>query len=76
MSNLSRLPFVGRVVWLTEAQGGRVSGPPRPGEDRPYLSTAYVPPHGLDALASFAVRPALPGAWACDADAGWAIVAN
>ncbi len=76
MSALSWLPFIGRVVWLTREQGGRIGGPPTPSADRDYLSTAYVPPHGLDAIASFGVRPALPGAWTSDAEAGWVVVTN
>jgi hypothetical protein len=76
MSALQWLPFIGRVVWLTREQGGRIGGPPTPSADHDYFSTAYVPPHGPDAIASFGVRPALLGAWRSDAEAGWLVVMN
>ncbi len=68
------LRFHGTVVWLTEDQGGRRTGPPAPRPDRDYAANGFVPPLTVDkGLASLVVRPATPGAWRSAADAGWLV---
>lgn len=68
------LRFHGTVVWLTDDQGGRRTGPPVPPANRDYAATGFVPPLTLDTgLASLVVRPATPGAWRSQADAGWLV---
>jgi hypothetical protein len=54
-----RLPFQGRVLWLTPEQGGRRSGPPatRPGDD--YAATAFVPPETVASMARLVRRMVL-----------------
>jgi len=66
------LPFHGTVIWLTEEQGGRRTGPPEPSADRDYAATGFVPPLSVSTgLASLVVRSKTPGAWQSAADAGW-----
>ena len=66
-------PFRGVVVWLTQNQGGRVSGPPRP----PYAATAYVPPATVQTgLASFVLDGFEPAAWRSAAEGRWLAVDN
>lgn len=68
------LRFHGVLVWLTEEQGGRRKGPPRPAPGRDYAATGFVPPLTVETgLASLVVRPATPGAWRSTADAGWLV---
>ncbi len=68
------LRFHGTVVWLTEEQGGRRTGPPVPTGDRDYAATGFVPPLTvMTGLASLVVRPMEPGAWRSPADAGWVV---
>ena len=68
------LRFHGIVVWLTEDQGGRRTGPPVPTAERDYAATGFVPPLTVETgLASLVVRPATPGAWRSVADAGWLV---
>jgi hypothetical protein len=65
-------PFRGTVIWLTQEQGGRTTGPPAtpPGQD--YASTAFVPPHTVKTgLASFALRGFERGAWTSPAEGRW-----
>ena len=70
-------PFHGRVVWLTQDQGGRDSGPPPPSPDWDYAHTAFVPPHtATTGLASFALRAFEAGSWASPAEGRWLIVPN
>ena len=55
------LRFHGIIVWLTEDQGGRPTGPPLPTAQRDYAANGYVPPLTVDTgLASLVVRPATP----------------
>ena len=66
------LRFHGTVIWLTDEQGGRRSGPPSPSPDRDYAANGFVPPLTHDTgLASLVVRPETPGAFRSTADAGW-----
>jgi hypothetical protein len=68
------LRFHGTVVWLTEHQGGRRTGPPVPPAERDYAATGFVPPLTVDTgLVSLVVRTATPGAWRSTADAGWLV---
>jgi hypothetical protein len=68
------LRFHGTVIWLSDEQGGRSSGPPTPSSDRDYAATGFVPPLTIDAgLASLVVRPTTPRAWRSTADAGWLV---
>jgi len=68
------LRFHGTIVWLTEEQGGRRSGPPASSPDRDYAATGYVRPLNVaTGLASLVVRSATPGAWRSAADAGWLV---
>jgi hypothetical protein len=70
----SKLPFSGRIVWLTAAQGGRDSGPPPTAPGRDYAATAFVPPHSIDqGLASFILRVADRSGWVSAARAGWLV---
>ena len=72
---LRRLPFLGRIVWLTADQGGRPSGPPATPVDRDYATTAFVPPHTVETgLASFVLRVKDPGDWTSAARAGWLVL--
>jgi len=71
------LPFRGRVVWLTSAQGGRRSGPPDTPADSDYAATAFVPPESVETgLASFILRVDDRTAWQSTARGDWLIVAN
>jgi hypothetical protein len=68
------LRFHGTVIWLTDEQGGRRSGPPTPPPHRDYAANGYIPPLTVDTgLASLVVRPEAPGAWRSAADAGWLV---
>ncbi len=68
------LRFHGTIIWLTEDQGGRSTGPPVPTAERDYAANGFVPPFTVDTgLASLVVRPATPGAWRSAADAGWLV---
>jgi hypothetical protein len=68
------LRFHGTVIWLTDDQGGRRTGPPVPTAERDHAANGFVPPLTLDnGLASLVVRPETPGAWRCGADAGWLV---
>lgn len=68
------LRFHGTVVWLTEDQGGRRTGPPVPTAERDYAANGFVPPLTVDTgLASLVLRPATAGAWRSAADAGWLV---
>jgi hypothetical protein len=73
MHRYDPLRFHGTVIWLTEEQGGRRTGPPAaPGQD--YAATGFVPPLDVDTgLASLVVRAAIRGAWRSAADAGWLV---
>ncbi|MGW4118107.1 hypothetical protein [Nocardia sp. NPDC004711] len=72
-----RLPFRGRIIWLTPEQGGRSSGPPTTPVDQDYASTAFVPPRTVsNGLASFVLRVDDRTAWNSPANAGWLIVEN
>lgn len=71
------LPFRGDIVWLTEAQGGRASGPPATPIDQDYAATAFVPPATLnEGLASFVLRVEDRGAWRSEAKGDWLAVSN
>jgi hypothetical protein len=71
------LPFRGEIIWLTQEQGGRASGPPPTPEDQDYAATAYVPPSSVDdGLASFVIRVADRTAWRSAAAADWLAVDN
>jgi len=62
----------GRIVWLTQEQGGRASGPPASSDD--YAVTAFVPPGSIESgLASFVVRCTDPGRWVSKAAARWLV---
>lgn len=68
------LLFHGSVIWLTDEQGGRRSGPPMPLPNRDYAANGFVPPLTVDTgLASLVVRATTPGAWRSAADAGWLV---
>ncbi|WP_086840616.1 hypothetical protein [Amycolatopsis kentuckyensis] len=70
-------PFRGRVVWLTPSQGGRTTGPPRPGETGTYAANAFVPPRSAESgLASFVLRDFEPGAAVTSAAGRWLVVEN
>jgi hypothetical protein len=68
-------PYRGTVAWLTPEQGGRTSGPPRPGPDRDfYATTAFVPPHTLrTGQASFVLRGFSPDVMTSPAEARWLV---
>ena len=69
-----RLPFLGRVVWLTADQGGRSSGPPVTPAEHDYAATGFVPPHTAETgLASFVLKTEHPGSWTSAAEAGWLV---
>lgn len=68
------LRFHGTVVWLTEEQGGRGTGPPAATDEHDYMATGFVPPSNVrTGLASLVVRPTTNGAWRSFADAGWLV---
>lgn len=68
------LRFHGTVVWLTEEQGGRRTGPPGATPEHDYAANGFVPPLTVDTgLASLVVRPEAPGSWRSAADAGWLV---
>lgn len=68
------LRYHGTVIWLTEEQGGRHSGPPTPTTGRDYAANGFVPPLTVyTGLASLVVRPARLGEWRSVADAGWLV---
>jgi len=74
MRSYEPLRFHGTIVWLTEEQGGRRSGPPAPSPDHDYAATGYVPPLNVaTGLASLVVRSAVSGVWRSAADAGWLV---
>jgi len=70
-------PFRGEVVWLTEEQGGRTSGPPVADDRSDYAVTAFVPPATVSTgLASFVLRGFAAGAWRSSAEGCWLVVEN
>ncbi|MEU5260123.1 hypothetical protein [Amycolatopsis sp. NPDC021455] len=70
-------PFRGRVVWLTPEQGGRTTGPPRPGESGVYAANAFVPPQTAGSgMASFVLGDFDPSNWATAAAGRWLVVDN
>ncbi|MFC9997754.1 hypothetical protein [Nocardia sp. NPDC127526] len=69
-------PFRGQMVWLTADQGGRSSGPPETPAGHDYATTAFVPPHSAEGLASWGMRVEDRSAWRSPASAGWLIVEN
>jgi len=76
MRSQDRFPFHGHVVWLTAEQGGRKSGPPNPPDGSDYVPNAYVPPHGLEGLASIVLRVQDRTAWCSPAAARWLVLDN
>lgn len=65
--------FRGVIVWLTNDQGGRQSGPPT----APYAANAFVPPCSATAgLASFVVHGFTAGTWRSPAEGRWLAVEN
>ena len=69
-------PYRGWLVWLTQDQGGRSTGPPLPRADWPhYAATAFVPPRTVETgLASFVLRDFQEGAWRSKARGRWLVV--
>lgn len=53
--------------------GGRPTGPPPPGD---YAQIAFLPPHDVQADASFVLAGFEPGAWTSNAQGRWLVVAN
>lgn len=70
------LPFHGQIRWLTPEQGGRSSGVPRTPAESDYVSTAFVPPDGIERSASFILRVDDRTAWRSAATAGWLVDTN
>jgi hypothetical protein len=67
------LPLRGRLIWLTSEQGGRLGGPPATPLDQDYAATAFVPPGGVNEIASFIIRADDRAAWATSASADWLV---
>jgi hypothetical protein len=71
---MNQTRFIGHVIWLNSAQGGRSSGPPT-GEQ--YRATGFVPPYTLETgLASFWIEDFVPGEWRSSATGWWLVVEN
>lgn len=71
-----QLPFRGTLVWLTNEQGGRQSGPPPTPAGSVYAATAYVPPATCrTGLASFLIDADDRSVWRSPARAGWLVSA-
>lgn len=69
------LPFHGHVVWLTQEQGGRDTGPPPTPQEQVYAATGFVPPRTADSgLASVVLDVQDRAAWRSVASARWLVV--
>ena len=68
-------PYRGTLVWLSNEEGGRSSGPPAQAPDRDfYATTAFVPPHTVETgLASFVIRGFDPNGMTSPAEARWLV---
>ena len=68
------LPLHGVLVWLTNDQGGRRSGPPTTPAADVYAATAYIPPAtARDGLASFVLSADDRTCWRTRAAGDWLV---